>query len=78
MVGNNETPGVMLQATNELFDKIALSSELKEYILKVSYLEIYNEGLHDLLTIDDKPLDIREDPLNGITISGITEIATTS
>ena len=44
----------------------------------MSYLEIYNEVLHDLLTIDDKPLDIREDPVNGITISGITEIATTS
>ena len=34
----------------------------RNYVLKVSYLEIYNETLHDLLTIDDKPLELREDP----------------
>jgi len=78
MVGNSETQGVMILATNELFDKMRLSSELKEYVLKVSYLEIYNEVLHDLLTIDDKALEIREDPANGITISGLTEITTNS
>ena len=50
----------------------------RNYVLKVSYLEIYNETLHDLLTIDDKPLELREDPNFGVIISGLTEIATTT
>lgn len=48
------------------------------YVLKVSYLEIYNETLHDLLTIEDQLLEMREDPSHGIIISGLTEIATTT
>ena len=33
--------------------------------VKVSYLEIYNETIRDLLTSDDKVLDLREDGKQG-------------
>ena len=60
---------------NELFRKIE-SDRFKEFIVKVSYLEIYNENIKDLLTIEDKNLDLREDPLKGPCVAGITEIVT--
>jgi len=77
MVGNNEYPGIICQATNELFKKIEKNPQAN-YIVKVSYLEIYNEALHDLLTAEDISLELREDPNFGTVISGITEIATIS
>lgn len=42
--------------------------------MRVSYLEIYNENIKDLLSIEDKNLDLREDPSQGVLVSGITEI----
>uniref|UniRef100_A0A8C3Y498 Kinesin family member 4A n=1 Tax=Catharus ustulatus TaxID=91951 RepID=A0A8C3Y498_CATUS len=46
-----------------------------EFILKVSYLEIYNEDILDLLcpSRERAQLSIREDPKEGIKIVGLTE-----
>ncbi|XP_064015063.1 chromosome-associated kinesin KIF4A isoform X2 [Pogoniulus pusillus] len=46
-----------------------------EFVLKVSYLEIYNEDILDLLCPlrDRSPISIREDPKEGIKIVGLTE-----
>ncbi|XP_054025544.1 chromosome-associated kinesin KIF4A [Dryobates pubescens] len=46
-----------------------------EFFLKVSYLEIYNEDILDLLcpSRDRSPISIREDPKEGIKIVGLTE-----
>ncbi|KFV42923.1 Chromosome-associated kinesin KIF4, partial [Tyto alba] len=47
-----------------------------EFILKVSYLEIYNEDILDLLCPSkERPsqINIREDPKEGIKIVGLTE-----
>jgi hypothetical protein len=43
---------------------------------KVSFLELYNEELKDMLNPDysnDKVLQIREDPIKGVYIPGLTE-----
>jgi kinesin family protein 18/19 len=37
----------------------------------VSYLEIYNEFIKDLLTSDDKNLDLREDGKSGMVVAGL-------
>ncbi|XP_061301642.1 chromosome-associated kinesin KIF4A isoform X1 [Pezoporus flaviventris] len=47
-----------------------------EFVLKVSYLEIYNEDILDLLCPSRErpsPISIREDPKEGIKIVGLTE-----
>ncbi|NWH66467.1 KIF4 protein, partial [Geococcyx californianus] len=46
-----------------------------EFTLKVSYLEIYNEDILDLLcpSRDRSQISIREDPKGGIKIVGLTE-----
>ncbi|KFQ41747.1 PREDICTED: chromosome-associated kinesin KIF4A [Nestor notabilis] len=52
-----------------------------EFVLKVSYLEIYNEDILDLLCPSrERPsqISIREDPKEGIKIVGLTERNVTS
>lgn len=51
------------------------ADEKNEYTVKVSYMEIYNERLRDLLVSKDARgvLMILEDPLKGIFIPDLTE-----
>ena len=43
--------------------------------LKMSYVEIYNEVIRDLLLANAKDtyLDLRDDPEKGVVIAGVTE-----
>lgn len=63
---------------SELFQEAERLSSQKEYTIKVSYLEVYNETIRDLLSSEDTNLDLREDPLRGNCVAGITEIITNS
>jgi len=67
----------MFLTVQELFRKIEADTD-KDYIVKISYLEIYNENIRDLLTSDDINLDLRYDPINGISVSGISEVITSN
>ena len=51
------------------------ADEKNEYTVKVSYMEIYNERLRDLLVSKEARgvLMILEDPLKGIFIPDLTE-----
>ena len=48
MMGNVEEPGIIPQAIKDIFDYIE-SDPSREFLLRISYLEIYNESLRDLL-----------------------------
>ena len=48
MIGSPTDPGVNQRAVDHLFDAIE-ASEGEQFLLRVSYLEIYNEVLTDLL-----------------------------
>jgi len=78
MIGPPEKPGIMFSAMNDLFKKIEDNKILKNYYLKASYLEIYNENIKDLLSMEDKNLELREDPIKGVTVHGITEVEAAS
>ncbi|XP_031746214.1 chromosome-associated kinesin KIF4A isoform X2 [Xenopus tropicalis] len=72
---NEPTVGVIPRVVKALFREIEQRSEW-EFHLKVSYLEIYNEEILDLLyAARDKTnaISIREDPKEGIKICGLTE-----
>ena len=84
MLGNDNNPGIMPLTLQDLFKKVNKYKD-REYKLKFWYLEIYNENIRDLLKFIDKPnsniinddneyLDLREDPIKGIMVSGITEV----
>ncbi|KAM9326387.1 chromosome-associated kinesin KIF4A [Gastrophryne carolinensis] len=72
---NEPTVGVIPRVVKALFKEIEQRSDW-EFLLKVSYLEIYNEEILDLLfTPREKAcaISIREDPKEGIKICGLTE-----
>ena len=57
-----------------MFDNIKGEHE-KTVEIKVSYVEIYNEVIRDLLVANSKEtyLDLRDDPDKGVCIAGVTE-----
>ncbi|XP_025073915.1 kinesin-related protein 4-like [Pogonomyrmex barbatus] len=64
MMGTSEEPGIIPMAIEHMFDAIA-NTPRREFLLRVSYLEIYNEKVNDLLNKDSiKGLVIHED-VNG-------------
>lgn len=77
MMGNQKSPGVIPQTLDYLFE-IVNGRERGSVDIKVSYVEVYNEVIRDLLTSEDTPLDIREDPDIGIMINGVLEIPASS
>jgi len=75
MLGTEESPGNMVLTLKELFKKIESNSSEREYNVKLSYLEIYNENIRDLLSsTNEENLELREDPSKGLSVSGITEL----
>ena len=78
MMGEEGEDGVMLLSIQELFDQIEYISSERDYQLKISYIEVYNENIRDLISPSDKYLDLREDPIKGMTVAGVTEIMTTN
>jgi len=60
MMGTDDNPGIIPIAIEEVFNYIKNSPE-REFLLRVSYLEIYNEVINDLLRPEGSNLVIRED-----------------
>ncbi|XP_038079402.1 centromere-associated protein E-like [Patiria miniata] len=59
MMGDSRAPGIIPCAIQDIFDSIE-NTQNREFLLRVSYMELYNEGLCDLLSSEKKPLQIRE------------------
>lgn len=62
MLGNAASPGLMPSTLRDLWFSIGSRTD-RVYTVTVSYVEIYNENIRDLLTATDEYLDLREDPL---------------
>ncbi|KAM6313339.1 centromere-associated protein E [Aegotheles albertisi] len=62
MMGNEDSVGIIPKAIEHIF-KVICEIPDREFLLRVSYMEIYNETITDLLcdTRKKKPLGIRED-----------------
>ena len=80
MLGTEDSPGIMMLSIEELFKSIESYTAERDYMLKVSYVEVYNENIKDLLLdkSDDNYLDLREDAVKGVMVAGVTEIMTTN
>jgi kinesin family protein 18/19 len=62
MLGTEDNPGIMMNSIEELFKAIEVYSAERDYKLKVSYIEVYNELIKDLLNSDkSESLELRED-----------------
>ncbi|KAJ6765076.1 KINESIN-LIKE PROTEIN [Salix koriyanagi] len=71
MLGTVENPGVMVLAIKDLFTKIRQRSCDGNHVVHLSYLEVYNETVRDLLS-PGRPLVLREDK-QGIVAAGLTQ-----
>lgn len=73
-----ENSGIVPRFTDHLFRWIeAQSSNTTSYQVKVSFLELYNEDINDLLSTKENcaNISIREDANGNISWSGVHELA---
>nr|XP_012634163.2 kinesin-like protein KIF19 isoform X3 [Microcebus murinus] len=76
MLGTDHEPGIYVRTLNDLFRAIEETSNDMEYEVSMSYLEIYNEMIRDLLNPSLGYLELREDAKGVIQVAGITEVST--
>jgi hypothetical protein len=77
MKGSREEPGIIPQSVFEVFNMIRQTMD-REFIVRVSYMEIYNEVIMDLLEPENKNLKIHEDLQKGIFVGNLKEQVVTS
>ncbi|OAQ35609.1 kinesin-domain-containing protein [Linnemannia elongata AG-77] len=77
--GTLDKPGIIFLTMQELYDRIKEVEDEKTIEVSLSYLEVYNETIRDLLTKPgsetSKPasLHLREDSAKKISIAGLSE-----
>nr|XP_031324463.1 kinesin-like protein KIF18B [Camelus dromedarius] len=71
MLGREGDPGIMYLTTMELYRRLEARQEEKRFEVLISYQEVYNEQIHDLLE-PKGPLAIREDPDKGVVVQGLS------
>ncbi|EXJ65134.1 centromeric protein E [Cladophialophora yegresii CBS 114405] len=80
MQGTMSSPGVIPLAITDIFSYIRETPH-REFLLRVSYLEIYNEKIHDLLALpaggvvgqQQEEIKLREDSKRGVYASPLKE-----
>ena len=83
MQGTASSPGVIPQAITDIFSYIRETPH-REFLLRVSYLEIYNEKIHDLLSqptaggvgigsMQQEEIKLREDSKRGVYATPLKE-----
>ncbi|XP_068097243.1 kinesin-like protein KIF18B [Hyperolius riggenbachi] len=71
MLGCEADPGVMYLTMVELYRRIEAIKEEKSCEVLISYLEVYNEQIQDLLEPKGF-LAVREDPQKGVVVQGLS------
>ncbi|KAL7806894.1 kinesin domain-containing protein [Trichoderma gracile] len=74
ITGTAQQPGIIFLTMQELFEKIEERSQEKHTELTLSYLEIYNETIRDLLVPGGSKagLALREDSNQAVAVPGLT------
>ncbi|KAI4316885.1 hypothetical protein L6164_024819 [Bauhinia variegata] len=64
--------GITEYAVRDIYDYIEMQED-REFVLKFSAMEIYNEAVRDLLGVDTAPLRLLDDPEKGTVVDKLTE-----
>lgn len=76
MMGDGESPGIIPLTISNIFQAIE-NTPGREYLIRVSFMEIYNETITDLLcgksSNNSKGLNVREDGSGQIYVADLTE-----
>ncbi|XP_061823774.1 kinesin-like protein KIF22 [Nerophis lumbriciformis] len=79
MLGSSEEPGMIPHAVQEVINLVnGQDDEGWDYSIGMSYLEIYNEKVLDLLSPGSQDLPIRQDKDKNILIPGLTHTTISS
>jgi kinesin family protein 18/19 len=87
MFGTPEEPGIMARTLEDLFrtiERVHAAGRVR-YRVSVSFVEVYNENIRDLLSASSSCssassmptsefLDLREDPVRGSVVAGLSEV----
>ncbi len=73
---NDPQRGIIPRSMEEIFRYIQNgSNQSTTFMVRASYLQIYNENISDLLKTDRTSLQIREDKKKGVFVEGLSEWA---
>ncbi|WOL06441.1 kinesin-like protein KIN-7I isoform X3 [Canna indica] len=72
MRGSVAEPGIIPLAVHDLFQSIQEDMD-REFLVRMSYMEIYNEEINDLLVPEHRKLQIHESLERGIYVAGLRE-----
>lgn len=70
-LSQDDLKGIQPRCIEYLF--YLLKEKNDQNLVKVTYVEIYNEKIYDLLGDMDRQLGLREDLKNGVFIDGVQE-----
>ena len=77
MMGSNiddeDGKGIIPRMVKSIFEQIAQTPEDIKATVKVSFIEIYNEKIRDLLNTDQTDLKIHENKEKGVYLKNMTE-----
>uniref|UniRef100_A0A182SY47 Kinesin motor domain-containing protein n=1 Tax=Anopheles maculatus TaxID=74869 RepID=A0A182SY47_9DIPT len=68
MIGNDREPGVVPLTAMEIFEQIKKIKE-RQFLIRVGFIEIYNEKIHDLLNTANTNLKIVENQYGDVTVN---------
>ncbi|XP_076278831.1 uncharacterized protein LOC143208341 isoform X2 [Lasioglossum baleicum] len=77
MIGNKEEPGIIQICIKYIFNTIS-NTIGREFLLRVSYLEISNEAVNDLLNVNGIDLKLHEDANECTTVNCKEEVSESS
>jgi kinesin family protein 3/17 len=67
------TQGIIPRTFSHILSVVDEGKDKKQYLIRVSFIEIYNEQIHDLLSNDPKEkMEMKEDPKKGVYIKDLT------
>ncbi|KIO26249.1 hypothetical protein M407DRAFT_235490 [Tulasnella calospora MUT 4182] len=72
-IDNEELKGIIPRITEQIFTSIVESDANLEYLVKVSYMEIYLERIRDLMAPQNDNLQIHEEKSKGVYVKGLSD-----
>ena len=77
ITGDPEQRGIIPNAFHHIFDHIS-RTPIKTYLVRVSFLEIYNEDIRDLLKKNSGNLELKENPDAGVYVKDLSSFVVKS
>ena len=79
VIGDDQLRGIMPRAFDDIFSHITADSDQTQFLVRASYLEIYNEEVRDLLSKNPKNrLELHEKVDSGVYVKDLSYFAAKS